>query len=278
MRPPRSSRRGKAGSPARRAKGKTAPATTPMLKAGRPDRLADRITQSGQQRQQAKLTGRSGARSLTATPAAAVLSPAGQAEEREASVLALAVPDWLAHTLTVRGPAERVAAFRAAAAGPGILGLQDRARLEEDVIHALLAPPPALRGISLSGARILAGQIADRIDVHISRAAESGQLCPLDLNALIPVPLVLSGLPPDDPRLSGWLWRHWGTTWPLRQVTACLSAAPDADACPADHAVCRYQFWSADWTPWPALVTLRSAWPELRFMLNVHYSGARDRR
>ncbi len=268
MRPPRSGRRGKAGSRSRRTKGKTAPATAPMPKAGRPDRLAGRITQRGQQRQQERLTGL-----LTATPASAVLSPAGQAEEMETSVLALAAPDWLAHTLTVSGPADRVAAFRAAAAGPGILPLQDRARLEEDVMHALLAPPPALRGISLAGARILAGQIGDRIDVHMARAAGRGAVCPFDLNALIPVPPALSGLPPDDPRLSTWLWRHWGTTWPLRQVAEDPSAAPDQDALPAGQALCRYRFWSADWTPWPALVTIRSVWPDLRFVVSVHYGG-----
>src|SRR5208283_273018 len=273
MRPPRSGRTGKAGSPTRRAKGKKARASAPMPKAGRPDRLADRITRSGQQRRQERLTGRAGSGPLTATPAAAALSQAGQGEGMDASVLALAVPDWLAHTLTVSGPAERVAAFRAAAAGPGILPLQDRARHEEDVMHALLAPPPSLRGISLAGARILAGQIGDRIDAHMVRAAGRGALWPFDLNALIPVPPALSGLPPDDPRLSAWLWRHWGTTWPLRQVAEDPPAEPDQGALPAGQALCRYRFWSADWTPWPALATIRTAWPDLRFVVSVHYGG-----
>src|SRR5271165_5656040 len=272
MRPPRSGRTGKAGLRTRRTKGKTAPATAPMPKAGRPDRLADRITQSGQQRHPERLTGRGGSGPLTATPAAAALSPAGQAEGIDTPVLALAVPDWLAHTLTVRGPAERVAAFRVAAAGPGTLPLQERARLEEDVLHALLAPPPALRGISLAGARILAGQIGDRIDGCAARAAGRGRLCPFDLNALIPLQPALSGLPADDPRLSAWLWRHWGTTWPLRQVVAS-PAAPAPTLPPAGQALCRYQFWSADWTPWPALRTIRTGWPDLRFVIDVHYGG-----
>jgi hypothetical protein len=273
MRPPRSGRTGRAGSRTRRAKGKKAPATAPIPKAGRPDRLADRITRSAQQRHQETLTAIAGSGPLTATPAAAALSQAGQGEGMDASVLALAVPDWLAHTLTVSGPADRVAAFRAAASGSGVLPLQDRARLEEDVMHALLAPSPALRGISLAGARILAGQIGERIDVHASRAAGRGPLCPFDLNALIPVPLVLSGLPSDDPRLSAWLWRHWGTTWPLRQVAENPSAEPDQGALPAGQALCRYRFWSADWTPWPALATIRTAWPDLRFVVSVHYGG-----
>jgi hypothetical protein len=246
-----------------------------MAKAGRPDRLADRITHSAHQRHPERLAGRAEAGLLTATPAEAGLSQLGQRKGAgQASVLALAVPDWLAHTLTVSGPADRLAAFRAAASGPGILPIQDRARLEEDVMHALLAPPPALRGISLAGARILAEQIGERIEVHASRAADRGPLCPLDLNALIPVPPVLSGLPPNDPRLSAWLWRYWGTTWPLRQVVECPSAAPDQGALPAGQALCRYRFWSADWTPWPALATIRIAWPDLRFVVSVHYGGA----
>ncbi len=139
-------------------------------------------------------------------------------------------------------------------------------------MHALLAPPPALRRISLAGARILAGQIGDRIDVCVARAAGRGRLCPLDLNALIPVPPALSGLSADDPRLSAWLWRHWGTTWPLRQVVAS-PAAPAPPLSPAGPALWRYRFWSADWTPWPALRTIRTGWPDLSFVIDVHYGG-----
>jgi hypothetical protein len=273
MRPPRSGRPDKAGSQTRRAKGKTAPVNAPMPKAGRPDRLADRITRNAPQQRPAILTARAEAGPRNAAPATAGLAQAEQGEVMASSVLTLAVPDWLAHTLTVSGPVDRVAAFRAAAAGPGILPVQDRARLEEDVMHALLAPPPASRGISLTGARILAEQIGERIDAHASRAAGRGPLCPFDLNALIPVPLALSVLPPDDPRLSAWLWRYWGTTWPLRQVVECPSAGPDQCALPAGQALCRYRFWSADWTPWPALATIRLAWPDLRFVVSVHYGG-----
>ena len=274
MRPPRPDRTSKTGSRSRRAKSKLAPATAPKPKAGRPDRLADRITRSAPRPHKAIPAGPAGAGPRAATPAIAVSAQAEQEERTEAFVLALAAPDWLAHTLTVSGPVDRVAAFRAAAAGPGILPLQDRGRVEEDVLHALLAPPPALRGISLAGARILAGQVADRIELHASPAAGRFLGCPFDLNALIPVPPVLSGLPPDDPRLAAWLWRHWGTTWPLRQVAECSAKAPDQGALPAGEAFCRYRFWSADWTPWRALATMRAAWPDLRFVVIVHYGSA----
>jgi hypothetical protein len=53
-----------------------------------------------------------------------------------------------------------VAAFRAATAGSGAIAWQrDYEQLEEDWVHALLAPPPAERGISVHGARVVAGQM-----------------------------------------------------------------------------------------------------------------------
>jgi hypothetical protein len=187
--------------------------------------------------------------------------------------VALATPDWLAHTLTVTGPADRAAAFRAAAAGPGLPPYQDRARLEEDVMHALLAPPPVLRKISVAGARILAGQIGARIEAQASRAAGRAAMSPLDLHALLPVPPPLWGLPPDDPRLTAWLWRHWGTTWPLRHVEEAQVSDLELLAVPAGQTIYRYRFWSADWTPWAALAAIRAMWPDLGFAVVVHYGG-----
>jgi hypothetical protein len=236
-------------------------------KAGRPERLADQIAGGSQQRRHvaARTVLNPGLLARTAgIPAAAA----------DASPPALPTPDWLAHTLTVTGPADRVAAFRDAAAGPGLPPCQDRARLEEDVMHALLAPPPVLRKISVAGARILAGQIRARIEARASRATGRATMSPLDLHALLPVPPALWGLPPDDPRLIAWLWRHWGTTWPLRHVGESQVPDPELLALPAGQGICRYQFWSADWTPWAALTTIRTVWPDLRFAVGIHYGGA----
>jgi len=196
-----------------RVNGKKNSSAVPTPKTGRPDRLAARLI------------------AIVQPHRAEMVHEVGN----DASVLALAVPDWLAHTLTVTGPADRVAAFRAAARGPGAPPSRDRSRLEEDVMHALLAPPPALRGISLAGARILARQVGEKIEAHASRAARRSPACPFDLNVLLPVPASLSDLPPGDPRLSGWLWRHWGTTWPLRQVTETWPMELDPCAAPAGH-------------------------------------------
>jgi hypothetical protein len=203
-----------------------------------------------------------------------VAADAGPGEGTDAPPLALATPDWLAHTLTVTGPADRIVAFRDAATGPGIPAFQDRARLEEDVMHALLAPPPAQRGISVAGARILAEQIGEQIEAHVSRSVGRGAVSALDLNALVPVPLALSHLSPGDPRLSAWLWRHWGTTWPLRHVEVNQPSELEISGLPAGQGLCRYRFWSADWTPWAALATIRTVWPDLNLTVSIHYGGA----
>jgi len=41
--------------------------------------------------------------------------------DRATAPLALPSPDWLKHRLTVSGPAAELAAFQAAAAGPGVV-------------------------------------------------------------------------------------------------------------------------------------------------------------
>jgi hypothetical protein len=36
----------------------------------------------------------------------------------------------------------------------------------------------------------------------------------------------------------------------------------------------RLGFWSADWTPWPAVARLRRDWPALRFDIRPRYDDA----
>jgi hypothetical protein len=40
---------------------------------------------------------------------------------------------------------------------------------------------------------------------------------------------------------------------------------------PRDPGLWWVGFWSADWTPWPALLALRERWPGLRFDLRPLY-------
>ena len=187
-------------------------------------------------------------------------------------ILCLPSPEWLPHVLTVSGPLEDLAAFRRAAAGPGVIPwAMDYDRLEEDWINALLTPPPSERGISVEGARILAGQLRERIEQQDQRAAEAAfgsMACPLDLHALVPVPSRILRLGPDDPAAVAWLWENWTTTWPLRGVE---EVEPDRNipALPEGHPAVHYQFWSADWAPWNALVAIRSRWSSISVQVSV---------
>ena len=84
----------------------------------------------------------------------------------------------------------------------------------------------------------------------------------------------------NQPRALAWLWQHWGTTEALRHVAEDPDTAGDPlHAAAAGEAVFRVDFWSADWTPWLALLRLREAWPALRFDIRPSYdtAGAEDR-
>lgn len=187
------------------------------------------------------------------------------------NILCLANPEWLPHVLTVTGPAADLAAFCKAAAGPGVIPwATDYDRLEEDWVNTLLTPPPSERGISVEGARILAGQLRERLEQQEQRTADAafaGAGCPLDLHALVPIPRRILRLGPDDPAAIAWLWENWTTTWALRGVEVI---EPDPGmALPEGHDAVRYRFWSADWAPWNALAAVRSYWPSIRFLVSV---------
>jgi hypothetical protein len=175
----------------------------------------------------------------------------------------LAHPDWLYHTLTVSGPAAALAAFRARAAGAGVVPwLYDYDHMEEDWFHRLLAPPAHQRGISTHGARVLARQLREAVwaeHEHAVSLVGVSRACPFDLHRLVPVPFAILRLGDDHPQALAWLWENWGTTWALRHVRLL----------PAD-AFC-VGFWSADWSPWPALRRIQADWPALNFRCRAHY-------
>jgi hypothetical protein len=69
-----------------------------------------------------------------------------------------------------------------------------------------------------------------------------------------------------------WLWAHWGTTWPPRHVAKL--PAPKPGKPPArEPGRTRLGFWSADWTPWPALLRVRTDSPALRFDVRPVYDA-----
>ena len=212
-----------------------------------------------------------------------VTQPAERAEaERQAAPMRLAHTDWLHHRLAIIGTADQLAAFRRAAAGAGIIPWQiDLDRLEEDVFHLLVAPPPSQpRTLSVAGARVLAGQLREAVGRRHERAVARvgvSQACPFDLHALVPVPDEMLRLGPDDPVALAWLWEHWGTTQPLRHVAEDVVAGQDAQrrsGLAAEHDAIHVTFWSADWTPWRALAALAERWPGLRFDVRPTYGGS----
>ena len=171
------------------------------------------------------------------------------------------------------GPAAPLAAFRAAAAGPGLIPWPLRAsELEEGWFGQLVAPPPGRRGISVEGAHILAGQLVAAVQALQAPGLHS--LVPFDLHALLPVPPEVLRLGPDAPGAEAWLWEHWGTTWPLRGVAEEAPSAAEQHGLPTGQAAACCRFHSADWSPWRALAQLRARWPGLRFDLRPDYGLA----
>jgi len=193
------------------------------------------------------------------------------AESADTNVLCLPNPEWLPHVLVINGPAADLEAFQRAAAGPGVIPWQrDYSQLEEDWLHRLLAPSPTRRGLTVHAARIAARELRDELEALEMRVANRPEpnVCPFDLNALVPVPFKLLALEPNDPAVLVWLWTHWGTTWMLRDVEILESASGnDVVAAAAGQEILRLRFFAADWTPWRALETIRANWPTLSFTL-----------
>jgi hypothetical protein len=196
-------------------------------------------------------------------PAAA--RPAFGPAEGNGDPLALPHTDWLRHDVFVTGPPPAIAAFEAAAAGAGAIPWQypDLDQDQEDRVHALMHPPDGSSGLRLAAARVLARQLHDAVAVHQDRVAEAAgrsRACPFDLHALVPVPASILRLGPDAAASIAWLRAHWGVVRALRHVQR---RAEQPDRRLRHSARLRYEFWSADWTPWAAFVAIGKAWPTL---------------
>ena len=186
--------------------------------------------------------------------------------------LALAHTDWLRNRLTVSGPVTEVARFRAAAQGTNAVPWHLDLEHEE---QRLLAPMAGLGAEARALARELREVIAARHDRVRTGWAEPGS-CRLDLHRLIPIPDDILQLGEDAPAAQRWLRTHWGTLQPLRHVRLS-DGEPDRRLRRAARV--QYEFFSADWTPWQAILRLREGWPALVLAIEPRYDdrgGADD--
>ena len=189
-------------------------------------------------------------------------------EAADAAVLAPVDTDWLRHTLTLSGPAAEVATFQARARGPSAIPWHlDLDHEEMRLLAPMAAAGPSARGL----ARELRAQLAAHQERVLAAADQPGGGCPLDLHRLLPVPSRLLLLGSDAPESRLWLWTHWGTLQPLRHVRVLEHVA---DARLKRVARVAWEFWSADWTPWRAILRLRQHWPGLMFDVRPHYEDS----
>ncbi|HTW26749.1 MAG TPA: hypothetical protein VME92_06460 [Acetobacteraceae bacterium] len=172
--------------------------------------------------------------------------------------------DWLANRLAVSGPAAELARFRIAARGTG--GIPWHLDLEFEEAR-LLAPMASGGPAAKALARCLRDVVARRHDRMLTRWREPGG-CPLDLHRLIPVPPPILALGEDNPAAQDWLRAHWGTVWPLRHVRLVET---NADRRMRRSARAVFDFFSADWTPWQAILRLRGDWPRLVLAIEPRY-------
>ena len=192
-----------------------------------------------------------------------------------AEVLAPPHPDWLYHHLRITGDPAELLAFRAAASGAGVIPWQqDLGPAAEDWVHLLAVPPaPQRRSLSLEGARILAGQLRDAVEARgrlVAERAATSRACPLCLHQLVPIPARLLRLGPEAPESRAWLWANWGTTAALRGVVELPVPGRGRPRRP-DPGLFWVGFWSADWTPWQAILALRAHWRDLSIAVRPLY-------
>ena len=171
------------------------------------------------------------------------------------------------------GPSEEVARFAAAAAGAGVIPWQlDLAALEEEFLLPMAAPSDGVPAISLAGAKLLARRLREAVALNHQRALvrlDTDRRCPLDLHRLLPVPAAILRLGPEEAASRNWLLAHWGMTRPLRHVEVLPGKL---DGRRKKMAELRVGFWSADWSPWQAVLRLRRDWPALAFVLTPDYA------
>lgn len=205
---------------------------------------------------------------------APVPKPRGRRPSRaaEPNASARSTSVWLYHHLTLKGPADDLLAFAAAARGPGIIPWAiDGAAVEEDIFIRAVSQPGGRRSLSVAGCRILARQFRDRIEAREARARGLigvSRACPFDLQVLVPIPAKILSKGHDHPAALSWMARHWGITDLPRRVVVRPDAGPGRRQ-KAGHGVIGYGFFTAETSPTPAISTIAQHWPALEFQIRA---------
>ncbi|MGI4803098.1 MAG: hypothetical protein ACRYG8_55495 [Janthinobacterium lividum] len=177
---------------------------------------------------------------------------------------------WQWWHLVVHGPAEEVASFAAAARGPGFIPWRiDDGGFEDDVL-AFAFGGPARPDLSVADCRILARQFRDAIEARRARnerQADRSTRCPLDLQALLPVPAALLPLGAAHPDAEAWLRRHWGVLDQPRHAEV-LEDRTAGKRLPQGHLPLVYGFFTEGPAPEAARLALQERWPMLVFRLD----------
>ena len=183
---------------------------------------------------------------------------------------AATAPAWCYHHLTVSGPADKVAAFAAAARGAGVIPWRlDFAALEEDIFVRAVAQPARQRNLTVDGCRILARQFCERVEARQARALAlvgRSHACPFDLHTLLPVPAAILQLGPTHPEARAWLAANWGITDRLRQVVERPQPGIGRRMAKG-YAAIGYGFFTDGETPHRAIAQLGARWPGVGFRL-----------
>jgi len=175
--------------------------------------------------------------------------------------------EFIWNRLEVSGPDERLYDFIGAASGPGFVDWRPEwhSVYEQIYFEAVRGGAPT-REAAEKLARKLRDILWRRHEEERTRAEMDSHGVPLDLNALIPIPLrvLRKGFVEAGQE---WMWAHWGLRWPIRRVTFRIEHRDTSGVEP----VVVFRFLSEDWSPWIALLHMRERWPELRFEMKAGY-------
>ena len=183
----------------------------------------------------------------------------------EARTTADTAISWQWWHLVVHGPAEAVASFAAAGRGPGFIPWQvDDNGFEEEVV-AFAFGGPQRPSLSAAECRILARQFRDAIEARHARnerQVDRSMRCPLDLQALLPIPLAVLRLGAAHPDAEAWLRWHWGVLDQPRHAEA-LAGRTAGKRLRQGHVPLVYGFFTEGPAPEAARLALQEQWPTL---------------